>query len=146
MSHPEIARKAAIDVKAKLPEKYMITNLGPARQFIFIEIYSEDNRTGISLGEKAYITTILELLGMDHSHGVSTAMDPYIKLHLAKDRGEKKSKDITDPQAVVGSLMNEALATRPDMSYAVAGLPPYNLWPLTIHMTATTRVLQYLIC
>jgi hypothetical protein len=77
MSYPEAATKAAIEVKAKLSEKYKITNLGPARQFLGIEIHRDD--TGISLGQKAYITTILKRFGMEHSHGVSTPMDPNIK-------------------------------------------------------------------
>ena len=57
MSYLEAPTKAAIEVKAKLSETYMITNLGPARQFLGIEIHC--NGTGISLGQKAYITTFL---------------------------------------------------------------------------------------
>jgi len=71
-------------------------------------------------------------------------MDPNIKLDLAEDRGEKELEDITDYQAVVGSLMYAALATRPDISYAVAALSRYNSRPFTSHMTAAKRVLQYL--
>ena len=59
MSYPEAATKATIEVKAKLSEKYKITNLGPACQFLGIEIHCEDN--GIRL-------------------------DPNIKLDLAEDR------------------------------------------------------------
>jgi len=64
-------------------------NLGPACQFLGIEIHCEDN--GISL-------------------------DPNIKLDLAEDRGEKELEDIRDYEVVVGSLMNAAHATRPDIS------------------------------
>jgi hypothetical protein len=66
MSYPEAATKTAIKVKVKLSEKYKITNLGPARQFLGIEIHRDD--TGISLGQKAYITTILKRFGFEHSH------------------------------------------------------------------------------
>jgi len=69
MSYPEAATKAAIEVKAKLSEKFKITNLGPACQFLGIEIHCED--IGISL-------------------------DPNIKLDLAEDRGEKELEDIRD--------------------------------------------------
>jgi len=96
MSYPEAAAKAAIEVKAKLSEKYKITNLGPARQFLGIEIYHDEIGTGISLGQKAYITTILRRFGIEHSHGVSTRMDPDVKLDLAEDRGEKELDNITD--------------------------------------------------
>jgi hypothetical protein len=49
-------------------------------------------------------------------------MDPSVKLDLAEDRGEKDRKDITGYQAIVSSLMYVALATRPDISFAVAAL------------------------
>jgi len=71
-------------------------------------------------------------------------MDPNGRLGLAKDQGDKKHKDIVDYQAVVGSLMYAALATRPDISYAVATLSRYNSRPFTIHMTPAKRVLRYL--
>jgi len=71
-------------------------------------------------------------------------MDPNIKSHSAEDRGEKELEDITDYQAVVGSLMYAALATWPDISYAVAALSRYNSLPFTSHMTTAKRVLQYL--
>jgi len=56
MSYPEAATNAAIEVTAKLSEKYKITNLGLANQFLGIEIHRDD--TGISLGQKVYIATI----------------------------------------------------------------------------------------
>jgi len=141
MSYPEAAAKAAIEVKVKLSEKYKITNLGPARQFVAIEDYH--NGTGVSLGQKAYIISILRQFGMEHTHDVSTPIDTNVKLDLAEDQGEKQLEDITDYQALVGSLMYAALATRPDISYAVAALSRYNSWPITSHMTAGKRDLQY---
>ena len=57
MSFQEAATKAAIEVKAKLSEKYKMTNLRPARQFLGIEIHRNGN--GVSLGQKRYLTTIL---------------------------------------------------------------------------------------
>jgi len=81
---------------------------------------------------------------MEHTHGVLTPMDSNIQLDLAEDRGAKELEEITDYQAVVGSLMYIALATRPDIPYAVAALSRYNSRPFTSHMTAAKRVLQYL--
>ena len=71
-------------------------------------------------------------------------MDPNVKFDLDDDCGEKKLEYITDYQAVVGSLLYAALATRPDISYVVAALSRYNLRPFTSHITAAKRVLQYL--
>jgi hypothetical protein len=104
MSFPEAASKAGIDVKVKLSEKYKITNLGPACQFVGIGIHRTGTRdgTGVGLGQTAYIITIFRRFGMEHTHDVSTPMDPSVKSDLAEDRGEKQLEDITDYQAVVG--------------------------------------------
>jgi hypothetical protein len=61
--------------------------------------------TGVSPGQIAYITTILRRVGMEHTHGVSTPMDPNIKLDLLEDRWEKKLYNITDYHAVLESPM-----------------------------------------
>jgi len=81
---------------------------------------------------------------MELTHGVSTPMDANLKLDLAKDQGEKELNDITDYQAVVGSLPYAALATRPEISYAAAALSCYNSRPITSHMTCDKRELLYL--
>jgi hypothetical protein len=143
MSYPKAAAKRAIDVKAKLPDKHKITNLAPSRQFLGIEIYRNEKGTGISLRQKAYITTILKRFGMEHSHGLSTPMDPNIQFDLSEARGGKQLDDITDYQALVGLLMYAELATWPDISYAVAALACYNSRPFTSLMTAAKSVLQY---
>ena len=144
MLYSEDATKAAIEVKARLSEKYKITILCPACQFLGIEIHREENGTststctvtGISLGQKAFITTILKRFNMQNAHGASTPLDPNVKLDLAEDRGEKELKDIKGYQAIVGSLMYAALATRPDISFAVAALCRYNSRPFSSHLAA----------
>jgi len=124
MSYQKADAKAAIEVKVKLSDECKIMNLDPAWQFLGIEIHCDG--TKVSFRQKADITTILKCFGMEHTDGVSTPMDANIKLDLADDRGEKELEDITEYQAVVGSLMYIALATRPDISYAVAALSRYN--------------------
>jgi hypothetical protein len=66
-------------------------------------------------------------------------------LDSADDQGEKdlEQEDITDSEAVVGSLMYALLATQPDLSYAVAALSRYHIQPFTSHLTAAKGVLQY---
>jgi hypothetical protein len=144
MLYPEASTKAAIKFNAKLSATLKIANLCPARQLRVIEIHHND--TGISLGKTAYIATILRRFGKENTHGASTPMDPNVQVDLAENPGEKdlEQGDITDYQAVVESVMYAALATRPDISYAVVALSRSNLRPFTSHMTAGKRVLQYL--
>jgi len=139
-SYPETATKVAIEVKAKLSEQYIIKNLGPARQFLGIQIHRDGTR--VSLSQNAYITTLLWRFEREHTYGISTPMDANVRLDLAKDRGEKELEHIMDYQAVVESLMYTALATWPDISYAVAALSHYNSRPFTSHITTAKRVLQ----
>ena len=113
MSYPDAATKAAIEVKAKLPEKYKIMNLGPAHQGLGVEIHC--NSTGVSLSQKAYFTMVLRRFNMEHTHGMSTPMHTNARLDLAEDRGEKELEDIINYQAAVGLLMYAVHATRPDM-------------------------------
>jgi len=83
---------------------------------------------------------------MEDTHCALTPMDLNVELDLAEDRGEKEleQEDITDYQAVVGSLMYAVLATPPDISFAVAALSRYNSRPFTSLITAARIVLQYL--
>jgi hypothetical protein len=85
MSYPVTAAKAAFEVKAKLSERYNITNLGPVCQYLGIEIYCDG--TGIRVGQTAYITSILRQFDMEHTRSVSTPMDPNGQLNFAEDRG-----------------------------------------------------------
>jgi hypothetical protein len=73
MSYLEAAAKAEIEVKAKLSQQYKIMNLGPARQLLVIEIHRDG--PGVSLSQKAYITTIVRRFDMEHTHSISTPMD-----------------------------------------------------------------------
>jgi hypothetical protein len=54
ISYRQATVKAVIDDKPKLSEKYKITNLGAAHQFLSIEIRRDC--TGVSLRQKACIT------------------------------------------------------------------------------------------
>jgi len=142
VSYLEDPANATIEVKAKFSQKYKIKNLCPARQFLGIEIHRDD--TAVPLSHKAYVTSILRRFDMEHTHSILTPMDPNVKLDLAEDWGEKELEDITDYQAVVGSLMYAALAMWPDISDAVSALSCCNSLPFTSHTTSAKRVLQYL--
>jgi hypothetical protein len=85
MSFLEAAAKAGIKVNAKLCKKYNIKDLGPAHQFLAIEIHHDGTRVG--LRQKGYIITILRGFSMEHTHDVSTPMDPTVKLDSAEEWG-----------------------------------------------------------
>ena len=143
LAYAPTAAKEAEEIKKALAATYKITNLGTARQFLGIEIHYSNN--GISLGQRVFIDSILKQFHMETAHGAATPLDDKVKLDLAEEEGEREGE--VDPklcQAIVGSLMYIALATRPDISFAVPALSRYNSRPFARHLTAAQRVLRYL--
>jgi phage terminase small subunit len=139
--HPDNSH-AASSVKAMLMRQYRMKDLGPVRQFLGLEI-SRNGQHTITLGQQAYIDTILQRFEMTTAYGVQTPLDPNVRLDGHGQQGGVEV-DPTQYQAIVGSLMYAALGTRPDITYAVAALSRYNSRPLTVHLTAAKRVLRYL--
>lgn len=78
-----------------------------------------------------------------NARGALAPMEVRVKLDLAASRGEREV-DPRDNEAIVGSPMHIALATGPDISYAVSALNRYNSCPFKSHLTAAKRVLHYL--
>jgi hypothetical protein len=81
------------------------------------------SNNGISLSQTVFIDSILKRVPMETPHGAATPLDDKVILDLAEEDGEREGE--VDPkhyQAMVGSLMYIALATRPDISFAVAAL------------------------
>jgi hypothetical protein len=60
MLYSEDSTKAAIEVQQSLSEKFKITNLSPAFQFLSFEMHCKENGTGISLGQNTFIATGLK--------------------------------------------------------------------------------------
>jgi hypothetical protein len=135
----EVGTKAGIEVKAKLSEKYKIMDLGPARQFVGIEIHCDSTSTSLSL--MTCINTKLKQFDMQSAYVAMTRINPNVMLGLAQHREEKELEDIKEYQAIVGSLIDIAVATHPDILFAVATLCRYNSHPFTSHMTAAKKVL-----
>jgi len=80
---------------------------------------------------------------MEIAHGAATPLDDKAKSDLAEEE-EDREVDPKSYQAIIGSLMYIALATRLDISFAVAALSGYNSRPFARDLTAAQRVLRYL--
>jgi hypothetical protein len=132
----------AARLKTELERRFKMTNLGTASQFLGLEIsYPGDG--AIALGQRSYIDGLLRRFGLSSANGVATPMDPRVRLDVAE--GEMLSlEDQGLYLSIIGSLMYAAMATRPDISFAVAALSRYNSAPSSVHLTAAKRVLRYL--
>ena len=100
--------------------------------------------TTVSLSaQKAFTSTILKQFGMEEASDAATPMNTSVRLDLVEEFGEKEV-DLKVYQAIVGSLMYIALATRLDIAFAVSALSHYNSQPRTSYLTAAKRVLRHL--
>lgn len=102
---------------------------------------------------------------MDEGKGVSAPLDPGMSLlkrngklttvieekgsmrkgqHLLGNYSEEEEADQKEYQEIVGSLNYAAIATRPDISFAVGVLGRYASDPAKRHMVMARRVMRYL--
>jgi hypothetical protein len=63
---------------------------------------------------------------MRKAYDAATPLDEMVKLDLVEEAAGEKEIEPKDYQAIVGLLMYVALATRPNISFAVAALSRYN--------------------
>jgi hypothetical protein len=79
---------------------------------------------------------------MEEANPVSTPLDPNIKLTPSKDGASPERSN--DYASLIGSLQYLAVATRPDIAYAVNRLAAYTANPSFEHYGAAKRLLRYI--
>jgi len=127
-------------IKQLLHTNYKMSDLGPARRFIGIEIEKKEDSCCIS--QQAYIDTILRRFGLLDVKPAKTPLDPQVDLN--NPHCEDKSVDRKEYLSIVGSLMYAALGSRLDIAFSVTALSHHNIQPLEMHLMAAKRVLPYL--
>ena len=128
--------------KAQIAEHLEISDLGPAKTFLGLQIERDRKMKTISIHQTSYITKVLEHFGMLSSSPVHTPMDPHVRLTRSKT-------PVSNPPdfpyaAAIGSLMYAAIATRPDISHTVQKLSQFTSNFSTEHVTAVKQVFRYL--
>lgn len=132
-------------VKGELASKFNVTDLGELTNILGMEITRGANGS-IRLTQPAYAERVLDSVGMRHSNPVSTPLDPNVKLTLP-DQGDPHivSNDLRHEYlSAVGKLMYLAVATRPDLAFAVQHLSQFSQRPTPEHISALKRTFRYL--
>ena len=124
------------------PQHFDVTDLGSPQHFVGIEISRNRSLHTITLSQFCYIQTILERFHMSSCTPVRTPLDSNNPL-ISTPSTEEPLNDVPYA-ALIGSLMYAAVATRPDISFAVQHLSQFTSRPSQAHWTATKRVLRYL--
>jgi hypothetical protein len=141
VAYADGSSERAIDVKNALMKQYQMSNLGPAKRFLGLDITRLPDGS-ILLSQQTYIDSILKRFGMEDANPVPTPL--HHKTRLDIEMSTDREADSAIYQAIVGSLMYAATSTRPDIAYAVAAVCRYHSKLYTTHMTAAKRVLRYL--
>jgi transposase InsO family protein len=148
-----IAAASSADENAQfrdfLKSKWQITELGEPKLALGITISrNRPNRT-ISLSSTPKIDELIEEYGQTDAHPADTPMVAGLQLRRP-DKATLTSPEIvewaerTPYRKLVGSLMYLAVATRPDISYAVSRLSTFLDCYSPEHWAAAIRVLRYL--
>jgi len=84
--------------------------------------------------QEMYIDKLIDRYGLNDSKVVSSPSDSYVT--LMKNDGISNVCDKSLYQSLVGSLLYAALATRPDIQFAVSTIAKYCSEPDHSHLTA----------
>jgi hypothetical protein len=120
-------------------------DLGEVKRFLGMEIEHGFDGVGtptIKIHQADYIRALLQRHGMEDCNPVSSPMDASVNLTATMDTDVKV--DSCHYQQYVGELMLAAIATRPDIIYAVLQLSSFNSNPCQGHLAAARHVLRYL--
>jgi hypothetical protein len=133
------------NIKAKLSKRFHMTDLGPCKYYLGMEVIRDRPNRTLKLSQQGYIEKVLREFGMwDCSQKNDTPIDIHNKLRRADPEFEPTREEIKWYQKAVGSLMYAMLGTRPDIAFAVSAVSRYAARPTPQHKSAVQRIFRYL--
>jgi len=141
------SNKLIAEYKTKLDDKFPLTDLGPIHWLLRIEVIRDRDAHTISLCQLSFIDTILVRFSLADAKPYGTPMVP--SASYSKHDSPSSPADVTRMRKVpyheaIGSLMYVAIATRPDISFAVSCLSQFLENPGEAHWQAVKRMFRYL--
>jgi transposase InsO family protein len=135
------------EIKDDLNRIFKMKDLGELHWLLNLKIERDKQSKSISFSQGAYIDKITKRFNLQDAKPYSTPLDSNVKLTKEQcpttDR-EKHAMAKTPYREAIGSLMWAAVATRPDIAFAVSLLSQFLENPGEIHWNAVKRVLRYL--
>ncbi|KAJ2968982.1 hypothetical protein NUW54_g13069 [Trametes sanguinea] len=124
-------------LKRELSAHFELSDLGPIRQVVGLEVLRDPTARMLTLWQTQYIDRILARFGMADANPVDTPLDAHVRLRVHDGEANEQTRQLY--QAMVGLLMYAALGTRPDITHAVQQLSQYASNPAPAHITAAKR-------
>jgi len=135
--------KAAINqVIDQLRQQFDLTELGPIKHYLGMEIRRDRSNRTISLSQKAYIEKILDKYGYKHGRTAKTPMLTGQKLDKFEGTTTEASK--LEFAAQIGAIIYAMTITRPDTAYAASSVAQHAANPGPEHWKALKRIYDYL--
>ena len=116
--------------------------MGEATFILGIDIKRDRANRSVSIGQSAYVNTLLTRHGMAECNPSSTPMDSGTVLELiaAADGYKASITLIRNYQSIIGGLMFAAICTRPDIAFAVSRLSRYCSNLNRAHLSTQSKV------
>ena len=121
--------------------QFMVKRINSDR-FLGLEIVHY-NDGSLFLHQRRYIQRVIHKYNLQDAKGKATPMEVGHNLNKQETLNEPVVEDVPYAEAV-GSLLYCAVATRPDISYALSVLSKYTAQPRQQHWLALKRVVRYL--
>ena len=134
-------------LKSGLSKYVEVTDLGELHWMLGIEVKRTREAGTIHLSQKAYIDSILRRYNFTDLKPLSTPMDVQVKLTTEQaptSAAESAMMRDVPYREAVGALNWAALATRPDISFAVSTVARFASNPGPAHWEAVKRIYHYL--
>jgi hypothetical protein len=132
--------------KAALSSRFDMKDMGEAHFILGVQIRRDRAKRQLYLSQAEYIRTVLKRFRMEDCQSAASPMATGVKLLKTDPADATSTADMASvPYAsAVGALMYAALATRPDIAYAVTALCQFMANPAVSHWLAVKRVFRYL--
>ena len=130
------------EVKQSLASQCDIKDLGRLHHFLGMKVVQNEGSESVWLGQQVYTESLLRKFGMDNAKAVATPVDVSTKLTKATDADECLNQQ--EYQSAVGGLLYLAVATRPDIAFAVSNVTKFSAQPTQQDCTAVKRIFKYL--
>ena len=131
------------EYKRKINVRHAITDLGPIHWLLGIKVTRDCKARTISLSQESFINTIIRRFNLEEAKTIPFPIYPtiyYSTKDAPADKTEAARMAKTPYRQAIGSLMYAAVATRPDIAFAVSTLSQFLENPGEAHWDAVKRV------
>ena len=128
-------------------QKYGIPREGEMHWTLGIGVAHDRDTHTISLSQEEHINNLVECFGLQNGSTVTTLLEPgaiLTKGRCPTTPAELQGMSGNRYRELIGSLQYVALATRPDISFAISKPAQFLVNPAHIHLDVAIRVLRYL--